>query len=236
MKRWSWPAALRCLAAAALAAAAALPCRAQAAGRAAVELRVIAGKTGEPLAGASIRMDGVPRGVSDSAGRAVLSDLEPGRHLLDVSMPLRERHSAVVEVFGGQVLSLDVELPSVTVALPPVMVGPLPGWDAPGAQGRPGYRGIGRYFGREHIMRSGARRVSELLVMEGVLQSNGRMRGANCEPRLVADRQGISGTIDFFPVQDLEAVQVFSNGDVPPEFGGTSAGTCGVVAVWTRHK
>src|SRR6185436_5473544 len=103
MKGWSWPAALRRLAAAVLAAAAALPCRAQAAGTAAVELRVTASETGEPLAGADIRVDGVSRAVSDSAGRAVLSGLEPGRHRLDVSISLRRPFSQEMEVAGGQV-------------------------------------------------------------------------------------------------------------------------------------
>ena len=42
--------------------------------------------------------------------------------------------------------------------------------------------------------------------------------------------------LDIFPIQDVEAVEVFSIGGVPPEYGGSLAGVCGVVAVWTRYK
>jgi hypothetical protein len=203
---------------------------------ASIELQVTDGETGEPLEGATVHVDGVARAVSDTAGYVLLSGLEPGRHLLDVEMMGRRVVSPEVDVVEGEVLSLEVVLDPETVELPPVGGTARPR-TGPGTGGRPGIRGSGRWIGREAIVRSGARRLSELLVMVGAMQPDGRVREAHCLPLVVADGIILSGsTVDVFPVQDLEAVQVFTNGNVPPEFGGSSAGTCGVVAVWTRHK
>jgi hypothetical protein len=96
-------------------------------------------------------------------------------------------------------------------------------------------RAAGRYVGRDEIARSHARLLSELLVRIGALQPDGRLRHARCVPRVVADGIVLTGTsVDIFPVEDVEAVQIY-NADVPPEYGGTAAGSCGVIAVWTRH-
>jgi hypothetical protein len=81
------------------------------------------------------------------------------------------------------------------------------------------------------------RRLSQLLVRIGAMQPNRRGQQVSCVPRLVADGIMLGETsVDIIPVQDVEAVEVFSNGDMPAEFGGTSAGACGLIAVWTRHK
>jgi hypothetical protein len=222
------------LLAAAAAACLLLPGRlaAQGGGGAAVDLQVTDGETGAPLAGATVRLDGVPRAVSDTLGHALISGLEPGRHVMDVAMLGRRVVSPEIEVAQGEVLALEVVLDYEDVVLDPVQVTTPRRPSGGGAA----YRGTGRYFGRDEILRTGARKLSELLVMVGAIQPNGRMRQARCAPRIVADGILISGgNIDLFPVQDIEAVQVFSNGSVPPEFGGTASG-CGVVAIWTRHK
>ena len=223
----------RLLALAAAAACACLPARAWAqGGEAAVDLQVTDGETGAPLAGATVRLDGVPRAVSDTLGRVLLHGLAPGRHLMDVAMVGRRPVSPEIEVAVGEVLALEVVLDYDAVQLDPVEV------TSPRRHGGGGaaYRGMGRWFGREEILRSGARKLSELLVIVGAIQPNGRMRAARCGPRVFADGILISGgNLDVFPVQDIEAVQVFSNSNVPPEYGGTASG-CGVVMVWTRHK
>ena len=228
--------ALRWMLAAALLAAAVLshaPAFAQA--YASVTLQVTDGETGEPLPGAIIRLDGVVRAVSDTTGYVLLDGLEPGRHQLDVAMLGRRTVSPEIEVVSGQVLNLEVVLDPEAVDVPPVVVVGTPD-GAAGVRGNRG-RGGGRYFSREQIARMRIRRLSQLLVRINALQPNGRGRQAQCVPRVVADGIMLGETsLDIFPVQDVEAVVVFSNGDMPPEFGGTSAGVCGLVAVWTRHK
>lgn len=201
-----------------------------------IELLVTDGETGEPLPGAKVQVDGVIRATSDSTGHVLLAGLEPGKHVLDIMMVGRRVVSPEVDVIAGETLSLEVLLDPESVELPPLDVPIRPG-TGPGTGGRPGIRGSGRWIGRDEIVRSGARRLTELLVMVGAMQPDGRVREARCGPLVVADGIVLHGsTIDIFPVQDLEAVQVFANGNIPPEFGGTAAGTCGVVAVWTRHK
>jgi len=233
--RPSWRVARRLLAGLALAAGvlAHAPARAQG-GDAAVDVQVTDGGTGAPLPGATVRLDGVARAVSDTAGRVFLSGLEPGRHQLDVVMLGRRPVSPEIEIVGGEVLSLEVVLDEEAVELPVVEASAVRDTTAGGRAIR--NRRVGRYIGRDEIARSRVHRLSELLVQLGVLQPTGRLRQTSCVPHLVADGIALGETsIDIFPVQDLEAVQVFTS-DVPPEFGGTSGGACGVIALWTRHK
>lgn len=226
---------LRRLLAAAALACALLPGAARAQGTATIDLRVLDGEEGVPLAGATVVLNGVFRAVSDSLGRVVIGNLSPGRHVLNVVMLGRRLVAPEVELADGDVLRLEVVLDEESVELPRVDVLARPRV-GPGIAGRPGVRGVGRWISREEIERSGAQKLSELLVMVGLMRPDGRMRGPRCRPTLFADGLALTGTnIDIFPVQDLEAVQVFSNGTAPPEFGGTSGG-CGIVAVWTRHK
>lgn len=224
----------RVLASLALAAAllAHAPARAQGGG-ATVDVQVTDAEKGAPLAGATVHLDGVPRAVSDSTGRIVLHGLGPGRHLLAVVMVGRRAVTPEIEIAGGEVLTLEVMLEPEPVKVPGVQ-----GTSARGgtAQEHAMRRGGGHYLGRAEIAKSGARRLSELLIRIGALQPNGRLRMARCAPKLVADGVMITNAdIDIFPIQDLEAVEVYSIGAVPPEFGGSLAGDCGIVAVWTRH-
>lgn len=227
--------AFRWMLAGALLACVLCPAPARAQGNAALDVQVTDGETGGPLAGATVRLDGVMRAVSDTAGRAFLYGLTPGHHQLDVAMVGRRVVSPTIEIAGGEVLNLEVVLDAEAVDLPRLDVPPPPLGDG-GSGMHPRKRGAGRFIGREEIVASRVTRLTELLVRIGALQPNGRLRQSHCDPRIVADGIVLSGsTIDIIPVQDLEAVQVY-NGDVPVEFGGTVGGVCGVIAVWTRHK
>jgi hypothetical protein len=222
------------LAGAVLAAAVLSPARALAQGDASVDLQVTDGETGAPLAGATVRLNGVVRAVSDTTGRVFLLGLVPGRHQLDVAMLGRRAVSPEIEIAGGETLNLEVVLEPEAVELPGVEVSSARGGGS-AMHGRS--RRGGWHVGRDEIARSRATRLSELLVRVGALRPNGHLRQADCRPRLVADRIVLGETsLDIFPVQDLEAVEVFSVGAVPAEYGGSLAGQCGVVVVWTRHQ
>jgi hypothetical protein len=204
-------------------------------GHASVELRVVEKETGAPLAGATVRLNGVRRAWSDTTGYALLAGLEPGRHQLEVEMVGRRTDSLVVHVAAGAVVPLEVMLEIEPVVLPTVGVIAPPRRP----QGMPGPRrwGGGRYYDRPLIERMRIRRLSQLLVRIGAMQPSRRGQQVPCVPRLVVDGIMLGETsVDIIPVQDVEVVEVFSNGDMPPQFGGTSAGVCGLVAVWTRHK
>jgi hypothetical protein len=203
-------------------------------GDASVDLQVTDGETGGPLAGATVRLDGVVRAVSDTTGRVVLLGLEPGRHLIDVTMLGRHTVSPEIEIARGDALVLEVVLETEDVALPEVKASSRRRSASVIRAGRG--RG-GRHIGRNEIARSTTTRLGELLIRLGALQPNGHLRQARCAPRVVADGVVLGETdLDIFPVQDVEAVDVFSIGAVPPEYGGTLAGVCGVVAVSTRHQ
>jgi hypothetical protein len=223
------------LAAAVVAACAVLsPAPALAQGDGSVDLQVTDGETGAPLAGATVRLDGVVRAVSDTTGRVFLFGLGPGRHLIDVAMLGRRAVSPEIEIAGGEALVLEVVLETEDVALPGVAASARRG-GAPGIRGPRGRPG--RRIGRDELARSTTTRLGELLIRLGALQPNGHLRQARCGPKVVADGILLGDTdLDIFPVQDVEAVEIFSIGAVPPEYGGTIAGVCGVVAVWTRHQ
>jgi hypothetical protein len=219
------------LAAAALAHA---PAQAQAhGGDASVDLQVTEAESGAPLGGATVYLDGFPYAVSDSTGRVVLRGLGPGRHLLEVVMLGRRTVAPEIEIAGGEVLTLEVVLEPEALILPGVAATSVRGGTADARGVR---RGGGWHLARADIVNSRATRLSQLLIRIGALQPNGRLRTARCAPKLVADGVMITDAdIDIFPIQDLEAVEVYSIGAVPPEYGGSIAGDCGIVAVWTRH-
>jgi hypothetical protein len=202
-------------------------------GGASVELRVTNSETGAPLAGARVHVNGVTRAVSDTTGHAFLAGLEPGRHAMVVSMFGHRTDSLEIVIAGSEVMTLEVALVTEPIVLPqlPILARPRP---AKGAR-EPRRFGGGRYYDRALIERMRIRRLSQLLVRIGMPPY--RQGQQPCVPRLVADGIMLGETsVDIFPIQDVEAVEVFSNGDMPPEFGGTVAGVCGLIAVWTRHK
>lgn len=199
---------------------------------ASLDLQVIDAESKAPLAGATVHLDGVPRAVSDGTGRVFLRGLEPGRHQLEVVMLGRRPDDSEIEIGGGWILSLQVELAPQPVALPGVVVTRERGGRA---EGRGARRRSRWHVERAEIASSGARRLSELLIRKGALQPNRHIR--SCAPSIVIDRQRmVDFDMDAIPIHDVETVDVYPIGFVPSEYGGIVAGNCGIVVVRTRHK
>jgi hypothetical protein len=198
--------------------------------RASIDLLVSDGESGAPLAGASVRVDGVAQAVSDSAGKVWLTMLLPGRHRLEVMMVGRQPVAPDLELLEGQLLNLEVVLDPLAVALDPVDVRVSRATAVSPAQ-RSG-AGRGRRLGRRELERYGPIGLGELLARL-MREEHG---GTRCIPQVIAD--GIvlaAGSVNSLPVQDLEAVEVYTVANTPPEFSGTRNFSCGMVGVWTRH-
>lgn len=89
---------------------------------AAIDLRVVDGETGAPLAGASVRLDGVSAGVSDQRGSLFLPMVPAGTHRVEVGMLGRHTAAPEVDLAPGHALKLEVVLEPNVVPLPPMAV------------------------------------------------------------------------------------------------------------------
>jgi hypothetical protein len=239
--------ALRRLALAAVAALLwASPAHAQ--DRATLDLRVTDGETGAPLAGASVRMDGVSAGVSDALGALRLRSLGAGTHRLEVSMLGRRTVSPELDLVPGRALSLEVVLEADVVPLPPMQViararGPGEGGVGPGGVGGIGEKTLLAALG------SHARAVSELSapVRDPVIpQVRGRVLA---DPKADATSDG-NGEGVCVPDLFVDGVAVEYNGavylgdlaqaehdprDGPPQFGEVTS-ECGAILIWTFDR
>lgn len=237
----------------ALAAAAALlavhPARAQTP-YAAIDLRVLDGETGAPLAGATVRLDGVTSGVSDARGSIHLTRLSVGRHLLEVGMLGRRPVSPEVDLTAGNELALDAILENDVVPLPPMAVvarmrNPNDGVDVDdeAAAARE----------REALLAAlevHAQAVKELTSPAGdpvVPQVRGRLLA---DPTADASPDG-SGDGVCVPDLYVDGVPVDYNGavylgdlaqaepdprDGPPQFFGEVTSKCGAILIWTSDR
>jgi hypothetical protein len=223
-------AAARALALAGLLLLAAGGLRAQALAPATIDLLVTDAETGAPLAGASVRLDGMVVAQSDSNGHLWVHGVVPGRHVLSVALLGRQPVAPELELLAGQVLNLEVVLDPMAVELEPVAVEAQR--SGPGMARRTELGG-GRRMGRSELSRLGSVTLGELISRLLREHWGGRMR---CEPRIVADGLVLApGSLDALPVQDLEALELYSVASLPPEFGGTTTNQCVTVGVWTRH-
>jgi len=216
---------------------------------AALDLRVVDGETGAPLAGASVRLDGIPRGTSDANGVLRLSPLGAGRHLLQVGMLGRQPVAPEVSLVPGGALALDVILEPGDVALPPIsVVARLRNPNEGIGGGDAGDAGMREREALLAALEVHARAVTELSspVRDPVVP---QVRG-----RLLADPTGEAGTGDgddaCIPDLFVDGVAVEYRGavylgdlaqaehdprDGPPEFGAVTS-KCGAILIWTTDR
>jgi hypothetical protein len=220
-----------------------------------VDLQVTDAETGSPLAGAQVRLDGEPRGVSDSTGFVRLNGVAPGSHALRVEMIGHAPQEPRIDVSPGTSLTLEVVLDSASIGVAPVVATAAAGGDGPASHPRRA-RGSGVSISREQIVASRATRLSELLEkVPGVrvqygpggavatLAAAGGPRLATgpstlenrCVAQLVLDGVVLpTPSLDAVALQELESVEVYLH-VVPGEYNGTTA-ACGVIALHTRTR
>jgi Carboxypeptidase regulatory-like domain len=203
------------------------------------------------VSGATVTVVGVGRQTAtDSAGRFVFGDLQPGALVLVIQA--RSFPSTRVKLDVTDNTDRTFELDSTAAGMGLGTLAPV----AVTAEAPVSYRlqdferrrrtGRGQYLTEIEIRKSTASNVQDLTRgMHGVtLHCGGTTEGGcriqmvrapmNCPPDYVIDGQLDNSFGPSTPIRDIVALEVYTGAaDVPGEFAGRTAG-CGVVVVWTR--
>jgi hypothetical protein len=220
--------------------------------------RVLDNRTGAPLAGASIRLQGTGRSaVTNTRGIFVLRDLPAGADTLRVELVGYADKVDPIQVVGGRAQDVQVRMATQPIELSPMLVTVQPRrWfsDRADVENRI-ERGNGIILTRADIEqrqpvllgdalrglpgvrveRSGGGVTAEYAVQ---LRGAATLTSAACRPMVWVDgrRWGADGSA-FREIQgaDLDVIEIYRGpAEVPGEFSGGDA-RCGVVAVWTRR-
>lgn len=208
--------------------------------------------THQPIQGAAVQLiagsdtEALMR-LSDESGRFTIPRVPAGRCQLRIERIGYETVEDSVEFPANSEVQLRVELVTRAVQLEPLVVvasrpldARIPGWD------RRRRLGLGRYITRKEIERSKAPLASEVLrqvpsvqlIPKGPHGNDVLIRG--CRPLLFVDGMGIDGVNGGFALDEIlgtdqvEAIEVYTAGHIPPEFG-FGRNPCGAVVVWTRR-
>jgi TonB family protein len=205
---------------------------------------------GSPLAGAQLQVIGLlGRGSTGSDGTFLLAGIPTGPRMLRIRRLGFQPESVSVEVTPGGEARVDVRLEPIAQRMEAVVVE---------ARERPVYRGrmarfwerrdrgVGTFFTAEDIDRRNPMQVTDLLRMvpgvQLVPQGYEQMiyfRGMRCAPLIWLDGAPASAGYlnpDNFAPNSLAGIEVYSGpAQVPAELMWVrGAGSCGVIALWTR--
>lgn len=208
--------------------------------------RVLSAHSGEPVAGAEIRLEGSRRGaVTSENGLFRISKLPPGEHVFTIQYLGAKSERFRVNLGPGEALDVAFDLEMKVIPVPElevsvneeIPVGKLYSFY------RRAERGPGHYITREEIEEHNTSRTTDLLrQVPGVDVGATRLDGATvtmnrregCVPTYYVDG-AYTGyfDIDNLPPRDIAGIEVYSgNSQVPAEF--KHADRCGVIAIWTR--
>lgn len=232
-------------------------------GTAALHLRIVSYETGAPVAGARVSLPAAGLAVaSDQAGRAELSGISPGTHLVSVETPGYAVERMVVQLHRGQTVRAEVALVpgGEPVEIEGIEVTARRGSQALALVGfhERQRRGGGTFLtrreleGRGHLLLSDIlRRVLGVRIVrnarEGVrsvatrsgprldYDGGGTARVDHCYMQLFLDGLLVPvEDVDDVPVSWIEGIEVYRGPtQVPTRFNLTGT-TCGVVLIWTR--
>jgi len=208
--------------------------------------------TREVLEGAVVHLSDTPgadpaSAATDAEGRFHLSQVRPGRYEFRVTRLGYEEVWDSLTVTDESIIQLEVGMVPQAIELDPLMVRRLPRL-APEMEEfeERRARGIGRFLSRSEIEARGTSQVSDIfrqlpgVTVERTAATRGGggghllMRGS-CPPSIYLDGQrAAAGPVDidaYVSATELEAVEVYSATEAPPQF---SHGRCGAVVLWTR--
>lgn len=216
---------------------------------------VLSGPTGEPIAGARVRIEGTSlAGTTNGAGSVRFGGLRAGFRTVSVEMMGLAPRKVAVSLTQGAVAELPVTLGVAPVALEAV--------DAEAERRTRGMRrlqsvgfyerregGSGTFITREQIERQRPRYLSDLLrrhaslrLQSGQFASRARVGSrrfagpvTRCEPLFFVN--GVPAARfdpNDIPPEDVEGIEIYDGpADLPPIFNRQHM-SCGAVVVWTR--
>jgi hypothetical protein len=211
-------------------------------------------QTGEPVAGAFVKIDGNVGAVTNESGRFRVV-LAPGSHQVDIRRLGYEPRTFMIRL-GPNVIEAELRmaLSQVPMELPEVVVRGE-GTKMVFGDRRAFYRrqrlGFGHFVTRADIERGQPQVLSDVLrsvpgvevYQSGIEDARIRMKGrfGSCAhqqgPLIIIDGIEIpTSSLDaLVPVQFVEAMEVYTSpGQLPAEFNRPRA-ACGVIVVWTRY-
>lgn len=211
--------------------------------------RVIDAQSGAPVAGASVRLEGLADAqITDAEGVFRFGRIPPRRYALQVEHLAFATLRDTLDVDVATGVDATIKLAPGVIALDPitVVVRSLV-LERSGFYERQG-RGNGHFVTRQQIDALHPLQSTEILRrVPSVRLQRGRdgviaLGRASCPFRYVIDgvRTGPDFSIDLIPTGDIEGLEVYLGpSQVPGEFAGFSSdpgGTCGVIVVWTRRR
>jgi hypothetical protein len=210
---------------------------------------VVDSETGEPLAGAVIRIRrGPPAFLTDSVGRFVVSDLPAGELEVSISLIGYIQHIWKLTLQPNEVVDRVFSLDFSGERLPDVVV------RARAEKLMPRYldferrrqRGLGAYLRWDELHRRNFASVGDAIrTLRGVrihcrsetFECFAVMaRTPNCLPTWWVDGVEVRSFHENTPIRDVYGIEVYRGaGEIPGEFAGSNA-ACGVIVLWTKSR
>jgi hypothetical protein len=207
--------------------------------------------TGVGLVGAEITLlhsDRVHAITSDS-GDFRLTGLEPGTLVFNVRRIGYEAASFTAVLKPGKMHRANFKLTATALALPTVAISDTAShshWLDQFDRRRSSSRGT--FITRADIDKKNARTGTDLVrSVPGIRLSSLRGGAANqvvmtrgnggrpCYPTMFVHGLPYSGMLDDFPVEDIEALEIYVGiSEIPTELDKNGRGFCGAIVVWTR--
>lgn len=195
--------------------------------------RVLDAATGQPLDGATVRIQGTKQSrISDDDGRFVFDDVPAGDLVLQAARPGYADVSGSVSAEPGQSKRLEIRMSTQPIALEPLVVTAVQtrrvGLLAD-LQWRMKHE-TGTFIEHREIEVRNQRSIWQLIP----LATRVRWQTMNCGPALYLDGVPIDD-IDIVTPTSIQVIEIYDGpSTVPAEFKGSTAG-CGVIAVWTKR-
>jgi hypothetical protein len=206
--------------------------------------RVLDQRSGNPVSNATIRITPTNQQTrTDSRGRFIISEISAGAVLVEVERSGYVTRTDTLATFPGVTLGLEIGLGRDATEPPAVTVEVWPRYLEAVGFYRRAERSRGNRFGRTFIQEQNAHSISDLLRnLPGLRVETGRFGqrvittrstgGDRCALGVFIDNSRMPGfDIDTYPVQLVEAIEVYERFDVPMEFSDP----CGAILIWSRR-